>query len=81
MKIRWSWSSKQFPFAAGEYVLSTGLTRPSVEWLYRSEHFALLPVEEVDVFRSGHPLNASYSIFTVPHRWVMPEALCQAVRS
>lgn len=69
----------QFPLAAGEYVLSAGLTRPLVEWLYRDQKFARMSVEEKDVFGSGFPLTASYSILAVPHRWIRSKSAAEQI--
>ncbi len=60
---------EQFPLAAGEYRIGVGLTIPQREWLYRNDHFALLHVEEKDMFQSGYSLDGSYSMLSVPHRW------------
>lgn len=60
---------EQFPLTAGEYRIGVGLTIPHSEWLYRNDHFALLHVEEKDMFQSGYCLDASYSMLSVPHKW------------
>lgn len=63
----------QFPLAAGEYRLGVGLTIPTIEWLYRNDHFGVLSVGEGNIFQGAYLLTSSYSILTVPHRWITTE--------
>jgi lipopolysaccharide transport system ATP-binding protein len=70
---------ERFPLAAGEYIISTGLTRPNIAWLSRTEKFAHLVVKEADIFGSGYLLDSSYSIMTVSHRWLTSKPVCEAV--
>jgi len=70
---------EQLPLAAGEYILSAGLTRPLIDWLYRSERFAQLTIMEQDIFQSGFPLTSSCAMLAVPHRWIVPETNLEMV--
>jgi lipopolysaccharide transport system ATP-binding protein len=58
-----------FPLAAGRYLLSIGLTRPKIEWLYRNDQFATLTVNECDIYDSGTPLTSDRSYLATQHQW------------
>jgi lipopolysaccharide transport system ATP-binding protein len=63
---------QQFPLTSGDYRLAVSLTRPMIEFLYRGDNFAGLPVKEGDMFGSGFFLTTSDSLVAVPHRWIVP---------
>lgn len=64
---------EQFPLAAGEYLLTAGLHIPMVRWLYRNDQLGVFSVKEGNIFQGEYRLTSSYSIMTVPHRWIVPE--------
>jgi lipopolysaccharide transport system ATP-binding protein len=63
---------EQFPLTAGDFRLAVSLTRPMIEFLYREDNFAVLPVKKGDIFGSGFFLTVSDSLVAVPHRWIVP---------
>lgn len=62
---------ESFPLAEGTYVMEVGLVNPAghwFTWLYRRDGLSL-EVWSQDVFQSGVPPKAAYTLTAVPHRW------------
>lgn len=63
---------KQFPLAAGEYVIGLGLAIPGVEYVWRNDAVCRLHVGARDVFSSGLPPAANRYLIATPHIWFAP---------
>jgi len=59
------------PLAAGEYVVSGGLTIPNEKWLWELEALGYLTIHPRDVFNSAMPPTSSRALLAVSHRWVL----------
>ena len=60
---------RRLPLAAGEYVLSAGLTIPKVEFLWQQPDLAGITVHARDVYDSGLPPALPRSQIAVDHEW------------
>ena len=59
----------KLPFAAGDYLISAGLSIPKVEWLWQMPDLAGLTVHAKDVYDSGLPPALPRSQVAVDHEW------------
>jgi lipopolysaccharide transport system ATP-binding protein len=60
---------RRLPFAAGDYLISAGLSIPKVEWLWQMPDLAGLTVHAKDVYDSGLPPALPRSQVAVDHEW------------
>lgn len=58
-----------FPFSAGEYFLSAGMSLSNSQWLWRKQRLASFRVYGRDVFRINRPPTSSRMIYAIPHEW------------
>jgi lipopolysaccharide transport system ATP-binding protein len=59
----------KLPLAAGDYLLSAGLSIPKVEWLWRMPDLAGLTVHPRDIYDSGLPPALPRSAVALTHEW------------
>jgi lipopolysaccharide transport system ATP-binding protein len=62
---------RRLPLAAGDYLISAGLSIPKVEWLWQMPDLAGLTVHAKDVYDSGLPPALPRSQVAVDHEWLL----------
>jgi lipopolysaccharide transport system ATP-binding protein len=60
---------RRLPLAAGDYLISAGLSIPKMEWLWQMPDLAGLTVHARDVYDSGLPPALPRSQVAVDHEW------------
>jgi hypothetical protein len=60
---------RRLPLAAGDYLLSAGLSIPKVEWLWQMPDLAGFTVHPRDVYDSGLAPALPRSALAVDHEW------------
>ncbi|MGH7469597.1 MAG: ABC transporter ATP-binding protein [Longimicrobiales bacterium] len=60
---------RRLPLAAGDYLLSAGLSIPKVEWLWQMPDLAGLTVHPRDIYDSGLPPALPRSALAIEHEW------------
>jgi lipopolysaccharide transport system ATP-binding protein len=59
----------RLPLAAGDYLLSAGLSIPKVEWLWQMPDLAGLTIHPRDIYDSGLPPALPRSALAIEHEW------------
>jgi lipopolysaccharide transport system ATP-binding protein len=62
---------RRLPLAAGDYLISAGLSIPKVEWLWQMPDLAGLTVHAKDIYDSGLPPALPRSQVAVDHEWLL----------
>jgi lipopolysaccharide transport system ATP-binding protein len=62
---------RQLPLAAGDYLISAGLSIPKVEWLWYKTDIAVFTVQPKDVYNVGDPPNANRALVAPDHIWTL----------
>ena len=60
---------KEFPLAAGEYLLGAGLAIPNIQWLWNRTELAKITVFPRDVYHSGTAPTMTRSYVALEHEW------------
>jgi len=60
---------RNFPLAAGDYVLGGGLAIPNSEWLWQKEELATLTIHPNDLYNSGLAPASTRCLLAVNHQW------------
>jgi lipopolysaccharide transport system ATP-binding protein len=65
---------KQWPLAAGQYLLQAGLAIPMKEWLCQTNEPIPLTIHSKDIFNSGMPPESSRYLIAAPYE-ITPEVI------
>ena len=60
---------RKLPLAAGDYVMTAGLTVPMIEWIWHQPDMAGLTVHPRDVYDSGRAPALPRTLVPVDHEW------------